>query len=259
MEAEKDYTVKEDMICPITKEHCDDECCPVGSTCNMSDMDALECENLSSEPELDVFDQWDEEGSKKSWIVRKLKWISLWWNHDGKYMHIEFKRGIKNLVYWFPIIWKDRHWDSHYIFEIMMHKIKAQSKYIGKQNNHTDAMRDAEIMMTCVRLMKLVQDEFYSYENSYYHKTKHWFEPCGDREGYSTWESKQIEENFDDYFKKYPLIYKRVLAGEGPFQPISFKQEDKQRIAMNIAHINHDRARKLLFKIMEQNIEKWWD
>lgn len=30
------YIVKEDMICPITKEHCDDECCPVGSECNLS-------------------------------------------------------------------------------------------------------------------------------------------------------------------------------------------------------------------------------
>jgi hypothetical protein len=33
---EQDYIVKEDMICPVTKAHCDDECCPVGSTCNMS-------------------------------------------------------------------------------------------------------------------------------------------------------------------------------------------------------------------------------
>ena len=65
-------------------------------------------------------------------------------------------------------------------------------------------------------------------------------------------------ENFDDYFKKYPLIYKRVLAGEGPFQPLE-SGDSKVRVAMNIAHINHDRARKLLFKIMEQDIEKWWD
>jgi hypothetical protein len=28
---------------------------------------------------------------------------------------------------------------------------------------------------------------------------------------------------------------------------------------MNIGHINHSRARKLLFKIMEENIEGWWD
>jgi len=28
---------------------------------------------------------------------------------------------------------------------------------------------------------------------------------------------------------------------------------------MNICHINQQRAHKLLFKIMEQNINYWWD
>jgi hypothetical protein len=113
-------------------------------------------------------------------------------------------------------------------------------------------------MMTCVRLMEKVQDEFYSGEYSDYHETKHWFELVGEKEGYSSWESRLLEENFDDYFKKYPLIYKRVLGGEDVFNREG-REDDKQIIAMSIGHINHDRARKLLFKIMEQNIEKWWD
>jgi hypothetical protein len=32
----KKITVGEDMICPVTKVHCDDECCTVGSECNVS-------------------------------------------------------------------------------------------------------------------------------------------------------------------------------------------------------------------------------
>ena len=122
---------------------------------------------------------------------------------------------------------------------------------------HVSAERDAEVMMACVRLIEKVQEEWYSMEYMDYHKTKHWFEPISDKPGYSTWGSKQIEENFDDYFAKYPLIYKRVLNGEGWLKIED--ENDKDRIASNIAHINHDRARKLLFKIMEQNIERWWD
>lgn len=209
------------------------------------------------EPEKDIFDQWAEDRAKKPWIVRKLRFISLWWERDGRYMHLEFKRGIKSIWYWLPIIWKDRNWDSHYIFEIMKHKLKAQSKYIGERDIHTRAKRDAEVMMTCVRLMEKVQDEFYSSEYMDYHQTKNWFEPVEGQPGYSTWESRELEENFDDYFKKYPLIHKRVLNGEGIFTPEN--KNDKQRIAMNIGHINHDRARKLLFKLMEENIEGWWD
>ena len=208
------------------------------------------------EPEKDIFEEWAEERAKKSWIVRKIQWIPLWWDNEGRYTLKEIRTGFKNIFYWLPIIWKDRHYDSHYIFEIMMYKIKAQSKYIGERDIHTRAKRDSEIMMTCVRLMEKVQDEFYSSEYSDYHKTKHWFEPT-EREGYSSWESKILEENFDDYFKKYPLIYKRVLNGEGIFKLDG--TDDKQRIAMNIGHINHERVRKLLFKLMEQNIERWWD
>ena len=211
------------------------------------------------EPELDMFDQWSKEKSEKSWIVRKIQWIPLWWDQEGRYIHREIARGFKNIWYWLPIIWKDRHYDSHYIFDIMIHKIKAQSKYIGERNIHTRAKRDSEVMMTCVRLIEKVQDEFYSSEYNDYHKTKHWFEPA-DKEGYSTLESRILEEDFDGYIKKYPLIEKRVITGEGIF---SLDGEDsleiKQKIAMNIGQINHNRARKLLFKLMEQNIERWWD
>jgi hypothetical protein len=210
------------------------------------------------EPEKDIFDKWDDDISKKSWIVRKLRFIPLWWNHEGKYYHKMFRTSIKNLIYWFPVIWKDRNWDSHYIFEIMIHKLKAQSKYIGGRDNHIRAKRDAEIMTTCVRLMKTIQDEKYSSEYSDYHKTKRWFEDLEDKPGYYYWESRLLEENFDDYFKKYPLIHKRVLDGEGAFNREG-REDNKQIIAMNIGRINHDRARKLLFKIMEENIERWWD
>jgi len=210
------------------------------------------------EPEKDIFEQWREERESRNLFRKIMDNISLWWKNEARFYWINFKTGIKNIIYWFPIIWKDRNWDSHYIFEIMMHKLKAQSKYIGERDIHTRAKRDAEVMMTCVRLMKLVQDEFYSSEYMDYHKTKNWFEPCKDKEGYSTWESKELEENFDDYFAKYPLIYKRVINGEGVFN-LEGREDDNQVIAMNIAHINHNRARKLLFKIMEQNIEGWWD
>lgn len=211
------------------------------------------------EPELDMFEQWAKEKAKKPWIVRKIQWIQLWWSQEGQFTLRNIKTGIKNIWYWLPIIWKDRHWDSHYIFEIMVHKLKAQSEYIGSRDIHTRAKRDSEVMMTCVRLMEKVQNDFYSSEYSDYHKTKHWFEPA-DEEGYSTLESRILREDFDSYIKKYPLIEKRVMNGEGVFSlDGKDRLEVKQKLAMNIGNINHERARKLLFKIMEQNIEKWWD
>jgi len=209
------------------------------------------------EPEKDIFEQWREDRESRSWLRRKIDYISLWWKHDGRYMGKEFIRGIKSVWYWLPVIWKDRNWDHDFIFDILSHKLKAQASYIGKYGNHLNNWKDERDMMTCVRLIEKVKDEYYSMEYMDYEKTKHWFEDIPDKPGYSSWESKQIEENFDDYFAKYPLIYKRVMNGEGWLKITD--ENDKHRIASNIAHINHQRARKLLFKILEQEIERWWD
>ena len=186
--------------------------------------------------------------------------IWLWWEHDGKYYHKYFKQGVKNIIYWFPVIWKDRNWDSHYIFEILQHKLKAQANYIGKRDFHTRAQLDAKRMRLCVKLIKKVQEEDYTMEYMDYAKDRVWFTPCEDREGSSRYNSEEVWEKYDDYFDKYPLVYKKVLKGEGVFTLNGRDDSEMKRvIAMNIAHLNHDRARKLLFKIMEENIEGWWD
>jgi len=209
------------------------------------------------EPEKDIFEQWREERESRSWLRRKIDSFSLWWKHDGGYMHLEFIKGIKSVRYWLPIIWNDRNWDYHFIFTILSHKLKAQADYIGGRDIHSRSKRDAEVMMTCVRLTEKIVDEYYSCEYMDYHKEKHWFEPVEDNPEFSSWKTKELEDNFDDYFAKYPLIYKRVLNGEG-WLKIEDKN-DRKKIATNISHINHNRARKLLFKIMEENIERWWD
>ena len=183
----------------------------------------------------------------------------MWWDHDGKYLGKTFKTGVKNIVYWLPIIWKDRNWDHRYIYTILEHKLKAQSKYIGGRDWHEGAKRDAEIMMTCARLINKVSDEFYSSEYTDYHKDKHWFTPST-KEGYSDWNSRTLHEDFDKYFAKYPLSYKKVMNGSGPFNLDGKDANDvKKSIAMNIAYVNQERAHKLLFKILQENIEKWWD
>ena len=210
------------------------------------------------EPEKDIFEQWFEEKESQPWVRKKLRFLQSWWRFDGRYYHTDLIRGIKNLWYWFPVIWKDRDWDSNYIYYILEHKIKAQSKYIGERDIHTTAKRDAEIMMICVKLMEKDREEFYIMEYLDYHKSKHWFEPVPGNENLSSWNSRLLEENFDEYFRKYPLIYKKVLNGEGPFT-LEGREKDKEIIAMNIAHINQERAHKLLFKILEENIQKWWD
>jgi hypothetical protein len=159
----------------------------------------------------------------------------------------QFFKRIYNLYRWFPIIWKDQDWDDFYIFEILKFKLKNQAEYISYHDRHTTAKRDAEIMMLCVRLIEKVQDEYYGTEYFDYHDSKFIFINSESHPGRYEMDVKELSENFDEYFKKYPRIYKQVKA------------ENKYRTALNIARANEERAHKLLFKILEQNIRRWWD
>jgi len=159
----------------------------------------------------------------------------------------QFFKRIYNLYRWFPVIWKDQDWDDFYIFEILKFKLKNQAKYISNKDRYVDAKRDAEIMRLCIRLIEKVQDEYYSTEYLNYRDSELTFVENKEYPGhYEVIEIKK-SEHFDDYFKKYPRIAKQLTTN------------DKGKKAFKIAQINEERAHKLLFKILEQNIRKWWD
>lgn len=187
--------------------------------------------------------------------------ISLWWRFEARYYHKDFINGVKNLVKWFPTVWKDRNYDQSYIYIMLSKKLEFQAEYISNRDFHTRAKRDAEVMRTCVKLIEKIKNDDYGMEYIDYHETKHRFVETNEiYKGEKTfeWLCDELSENFDDYFKKYPLQYKKVLSG----QINRYHREgdkDKKLIAMEIALDNQERARKLLFKILEEHIERWWD
>ncbi|CAB4158663.1 hypothetical protein UFOVP699_24 [uncultured Caudovirales phage] len=192
--------------------------------------------------------------------VGPLERIALWWRFDGRYMHKEFARGIKNLWRWFPTIWKDRDWDDQFIFEIIRVKLENQAKHIGSRGLHTTAKRDAEIMRLVAKLIKLQQDDFYSMEYMDYHDTKYDFVPTDETKKWYEMQDTLLSERFDEYFAKYPIQYKKVISCDiNRFRRSEDPIENKKLIAMEIAHENHERCRTLIFKIMNNHIERWWD
>jgi len=191
-----------------------------------------------------------------------MKWIErigLWWKFEGRYMHKEFACGIKNLWRWFPTVWKDRDWDHSYVYEIIRVKLEHQAKSIGNRDRHTTAKRDSDRMRLVAKLIKLQQDDFYHMEYMDYHETKYDFVPTDETKQWYTMEDTLISERFDEYFAKYPKQYQQILAQEMMSDTPMLNPDEKKYIAMAIAHTNMQRCRKLIFKIMESEIEKWWD
>lgn len=186
--------------------------------------------------------------------------IRLWWKFDGQYMHKNFICGVKNLIRWFPTIWKDRDWDQDFIYNLLAKKLKFQANYIEKRDWHVDAKRDAERIRLVAKLIAKHQADDYAMEYMDYATTNFWFEDFIDNPEYKEMKSKITEERYDEFFAKYPRQYKRALSGElNRYRRSETDTENKQTLAMEIAHENQKRCKRLLFTIMHDQIDCWWD
>ena len=195
--------------------------------------------------------------------MKKLK-ISLgdWWKftriHDKYY---EIRAGIRSLRYWLPIIWKDRDWDYWHIYNILKNKTEQTAGCMHRNNRFVGTNRSVEKMLLCARLIELIQDEVYRMEYFDYHESDMRFEELP--EGHSAYKHgdgqklyemrvDEIWESYNEYFAKYPRQYKIALKECGA-------DASKTKIAIAIGTQNHDRCKNLMYRLLQENIEQWWD
>ena len=163
-----------------------------------------------------------------------------------------FLTGVKNIFRWAPTLYKDKDWDSWYIYNILQKKIEFQRQEIINANRHTDIDRDNRDMTIALNLLERVKDDYYGMEHVDYSKTEFDFIPVEGNSNLKEMKMTVLSENYDEFLKKYPSSVRIVLKEKG-------NNLDKDVLCVYVARYNQERARKLLFKLLEQKIEKWWD
>ena len=100
----------------------------------------------------------------------KLHWrVYRWFRWDAKHFHRDVIQGFKNLWKWLPIVWKDRDWDYHFIFEVLKFKIKNTAKYTEKKQRFVGWEKEVRYMKICETLIDRIQTEYYQTEYQDYH------------------------------------------------------------------------------------------
>lgn len=75
-------------------------------------------------------------------------------------MKLRIVRGVKNLIKWFPIIWKDRDFDRDYLYDIMYFKMSNMEEFFKYGRTYSvDAKIYGEQIGECKNLLKRVKDE----------------------------------------------------------------------------------------------------
>jgi hypothetical protein len=59
-------------------------------------------------------------------------------------------------------------------------------------------------------------------------------------------------ERYDEYLSKYPSSVRAVIKKDG-------KDMDKKTLCLKVSYYNHNKANKLLFRILEERLSFWWD
>lgn len=167
----------------------------------------------------------------------------------------QFYEGCSNLINWFPVIWKDRNWDDHYIFEVLKKKLLFQRKELINANRHVHIWQVNRDITICLNLIEKFQSGYYETEYQDYCKEELKFSPVEGKEDVIGVDIITTEDNFEPYIKKYKKACSEVVNG-AYMGRLPFTNKD---VAFFTSQYNQERAHKLLFKILEQRIRHWWD
>ena len=179
--------------------------------------------------------------------------LVLFWKQEYRYYPRNFVRGVRNLIKWGPVIWKDRDWDDTFLFEIIKFKISKMAESHGKIFPHMGSERNVEIMKTVVRLIDKFQSEEYLHEYFTYVDDEYTFVKIEGTDYFEV-KTKNLRDDLDEYFAKYPLLKNRAVNHK-----IYKENPSSARLAMAMGFVQHERAKRLIFELLNRNIDKWWE
>jgi len=174
-----------------------------------------------------------------------------WFKWDAKHLHRDIAHGFRNLWKWFPIIFKDRNWDDYFIFETLKFKLKNTADYFEETQRFVGWEDEVKYIRICEKLIKRIQDDYYQME---YLDDKYLIEKMKiEEDGRLKFDT--IKDNLEEYINQYPRTKEKVLSSD------KYKTylQTNRGISLAIGIERHLKARKLLFKILEQRIEGFWD
>ena len=163
-----------------------------------------------------------------------------------------FLTSCNNLIKWFPVIWNDRDWDGHFILKMLQKKIEFQRKELVNANRHTRIELDNRDMTLALNLLERVKEEYYQMECMDYWHSDIVFEEIPNDSSRKLVDVVDKWEKFDEFLSKYRSSVRAVIKQHG-------EQDDKKRLCLLVSYYNHEKANKLLFRILEERLAYWWD
>jgi hypothetical protein len=183
------------------------------------------------------------------WYWKLYRWCK--WKLPNQ--HHYFIQGVKNLWRWFWVIWRDKDYDDYYYWEVTKKKITQIRDLHAKNLTFVDSPRDVEKMNVILKLIDKIQDDVY--RNEYFDEEYYESKMRIDENRYLQFDVTKDELHV--YIAKYPSAYRKVMSD--PKCVAQFRGEvTNYKISMLMSIERHNKAKRILFKMLENNVGSWW-
>jgi hypothetical protein len=163
------------------------------------------------------------------------------------FLKYDLRRGVGNLIKWFPIIWKFRTWDHHYCLVVYQKALKELKEGIDKYGHYVGKEKDVRRMNICLNLLSRIIDDTELGEFSYHDmafknhdkkwgEMRMWFEEYDDK--YCLWQSHRPNANIKKEVEQESKEYKRCLKHQRYLEEQDYE---------------------LLVKMIKKYSRGWWD
>lgn len=147
--------------------------------------------------------------------------------------YISIKRGISNLVYWFPVIWRDRWFDFDFLFRILERKLLQMANGMLNEGVSLDSEKTSKELFRCAEICR------------------------------NFIEDNHLQKEEDELFENYPLGWLESGVEDDGFVSKQLVCSTEQRDAHLKLLKQKDLVQKKelleLFDKMRTKILSWWD
>ena len=191
---------------------------------------------------------------KKLVLPEDSAWERKTWR---RYVHWKIKYfidGIYNIGRWVPTLYHDRDWDDSFTLKMLQKKIEYQRACLVKSNRYTRVDEDNYWMTVALNLIEREMQEYYNLEQYDYMDVDITFVPSTKHENSYEMERLLKGDSLEVYLTKYKGAVRRVMKINN-----TVEFADKEKLAFYVSRYNQSRSRKLLFKILDQYSDRWWE
>ena len=151
----------------------------------------------------------------------------------------ELLRSLRSLWYWLPVVWRDRHWDYHFLYVILRHKLTGMYKALSNSNGIGANKQAKHIKYAIYLLDRLIRDDVYGeYRNTAF------------KEHDRKWGELDVSLNDDGTLK---FSRPNVLTEDDAVQ-----ERKEYRRCMRLSDYLEKQDLEQLFGIMMKYMRYWW-